>query len=73
MKAQKPQLTVEDLMFHLRDLPGDALVKTEGCDCDGILCGVEMEDGKAYLRRRNGAAHVVGDGYGDDHEYEDAE
>lgn len=56
--------------FVLESVGEDGIVRSVD-SLTNLLCGVEMEDGKAYLRRRNGAAHVVGDGYGD-HEFEDA-
>lgn len=35
-------MNVNELMDALRQIPGDALVITEGCDCDGRVEEVEF-------------------------------
>lgn len=59
--AANGALTVGDLIAVLQKLPADAMVATEGCDCDGDVCDVELREDhdwhtgrlflQAYLRR----------------------
>lgn len=69
MNRQLPQLTVGQLRELLGRFPLDAPVELEGCDCYGKCCGAEMDGEEVLLRRRDGAAHVQGDGYEIDEDY----
>ncbi len=48
------QLTVAQLIALLKEMPQDALVIHEGCDCIGIADSVELdEDGDVCITRCN--------------------
>ena len=50
------QITAAELRELLEDIPDDALVETEGCDCIGEANGVEYdeESNTVLIRRPDG-------------------
>lgn len=44
-------MRVKDLIEALQKFPGDALVETEGCDCNGLAGPVVMDRGMAQITR----------------------
>jgi hypothetical protein len=50
MKVQ-PALTAGELIEELKKLDPNLVVCTEGCDCDGQVGSVALQDGNAYLAR----------------------
>lgn len=50
----KKQLTVREVIEQLQQLPPDALVALEGCDCYGPCCGVEFDDVDGTVDMRRG-------------------
>jgi hypothetical protein len=47
----KRVMTVGDLKKLLADIPDETEVGTEGCDCYGPSCGINLMDGKLYISR----------------------
>lgn len=45
------QVTVGQLIEILKTLPPDALVDSEGCDCNGPCCGASLSNGKVLVER----------------------
>lgn len=45
------ELTVAELIAKLSEMPPDAKVQTEGCDCYGPAAGVQIEDGFVLITR----------------------
>lgn len=43
--------TVEQLIIELQKFPPHLPLSTEGCDCDGDICDVTLEENYVYLRR----------------------
>jgi hypothetical protein len=44
-------MTVTQLIVALQQMPSDALVITEGCDCYGDAGSVELVNGKVEIKR----------------------
>ena len=49
--AKAGRMTVQELLDALLPMPPDAIVRTEGCDCDGDVTAVERCGDEVYLRR----------------------
>ncbi len=45
-------MTVRELIEELEKMPVNAVVRTEVCDCTGVVAGVELEeDGEVLITR----------------------
>ena len=44
-------MRVKELIAELQKVDGEAVVETEGCDCDGLAGGLELDDGAVRILR----------------------